>query len=815
MSLAPRFRKVVTPIFLSVSVLYLAGCSSSEERAQAHYDRGVELADQGEFVKAGLEFRNALKLDKDNVEALYALGNVVERQGEIQPAFRIYTSVAEQDPEHLPVRFKLIYMLLAANQVDAAQKYIDQVTALDSDNSETLVAQAAIALRTGKREEAERLAKDALKSDPELVDALVVLATSRMMASDPAGALEYLAKTPERSEGDIGLQVLRLSALDALGDEPGIEQLFGKLVELYPEQPAFTQAWARWYLSKDRKDDAELIVRQYATNNPANDSAQLQLIAFLNTYKDMDSARDELEKIIKQRDEQSGESLDLRIALGRLLFTSGAQTEAIDLMQSILTDTKDDQTQNRVRNILGAMFVDTEELDRAEELANEVLANDKKNVDALRLRASVKLLTNDSASAVDDILVALNEAPENAQLNGMLASAYERNGSSALAEEQYAKALALTKNSPTAGLPMVQFLLRHGKVEQAHRVLEAIRENAPTNVETLKLLAQLKLATQDWLGAQQVAETLRKLEESGEAGTADKITAAALEGLDRRADSLKVLEDSFASTENQQDILPSLIRAYVQSGQHEAAISHLESVLETEPTNILAQTLLGSVYTSMGRIDEAEKAFKAAATNDEGALGDTSLAQFYISTRNLDEAEKAVRDGMKKDPGSAALRLMLTSIMQQTERFDEAIAEYEDMFAQDPQSTVVANDLASLLSERRGDEQSLERAFEIAQRFRNSEIPQYLDTLGWIYYLRGEYSSALPLLRSAAQKLPDLGLAQYHLGMVLAAAGQTEQAIETFEKALELRTLMTEEDLANAEKHLDDLKNAPSAVENN
>jgi len=446
---------------------------------------------------------------------------------------------------------------------------------------------------------------------------------------------------------------------------------------------------------------------------------------------------------------------------------------------------------------------------------NEVLADDTKNVDALRLRASVKLLRNDSAAAVDDILVALNEAPESAQLNGMLARAYERNGSSALAEEQYAKALTLTKNSPEAGLPMVQFLLRHGKVEQAHRVLEAIRERAPTNRQTLELLAQLKLASQDWLGAQQIADTLRKLEQTSGDRTADKITAAALEGLDRRDDSIKLLQESFDNADNQQDVLPSLIRAYVQSGQQEAAVSHLDAVLESEPTNALAQALLGSVYMSMDRVDDAEKAFKAAAINDEGALGNTSLAQFYIATKRLEDAEEAVREGLKKDADSTALRLMLTSILQRTERFDEAIAEYETMFEEDPQSTVVANDLASLLSERRGDAQSLDRAFEIAQRFRNSEIPQYLDTLGWIYYLRGEYSSALPLLRSAAQKLPELGLAQYHLGMVLAAAGQTEQAIETIEKAIELKSLMTERDLADAQESLVELRKDLATNESN
>ena len=40
----------------------LTACSSKQERAQAHYERGLELLHDGEVAKAGLEFRNALSL---------------------------------------------------------------------------------------------------------------------------------------------------------------------------------------------------------------------------------------------------------------------------------------------------------------------------------------------------------------------------------------------------------------------------------------------------------------------------------------------------------------------------------------------------------------------------------------------------------------------------------------------------------------------------------------------------------------------------------------------------------------------------------
>ena len=325
-------------------------------------------------------------------------------------------------------------------------------------------------------------------------------------------------------------------------------------------------------------------------------------------------------------------------------------------------------------------------------------------------------------------------------------------------------------------------------------------------------MAQLRLEARDWVGAQEISQRLRELDKGKNGGEADKIAAAALSGLNKPSASIELLQKSLADSGNDQAVLPDLIRAYMQAGRQSAAIAYLKSLIDKAPSNIQAQILLGSVFLSMDEKDKAEKAFKLAAANDDsGTLGETALAQFYLTQNNPEEAEKAVRAGLKVDPRSTPLRLLLTTTLQQAERFDDAIAEYEAMFKEDPKSTIVANDLASLLSERRGDEKSLDRAFEIAQRFRNSEIPQYLDTLGWIYFLRGDYNSALPLLNSAAQKLTHVGLVQYHLAMALKALGESDRAIAKFEEAINLGTLMTDKDVTSARTSLDELRKSSSA----
>ena len=111
------------------------------------------------------------------------------------------------------------------------------------------------------------------------------------------------------------------------------------------------------------------------------------------------------------------------------------------------------------------------------------------------------------------------------------------------------------------------------------------------------------------------------------------------------------------------------------------------------------------------------------------------------------------------------MRLTYAGVLEQKADYEAAIAEYEKLLKQDPGSLIVANNLASLLSDRRSDKASLERAYSVAAVLRKSQVPPFQDTLGWIEYLRGDYKSATGLLEEAALALPQRAIAQYHLGM--------------------------------------------------
>ena len=795
-------------LFVIFGLAVLSGCDSPEERAQSHYKRGLELVNEGKPVKASLEFRNALKLKEGFVPALFELGKVERQQNRIQQAARIFARVVERAPEHLEARIHLSRILLLAGQLDESLKFADQAYALASTDLEVLVLKAAIALKLGNNADAVRFADAVLENQPDNVDALIVRAAERLAADDPKAALNYLQKGTERHDKNVGLQLFRMKSLASLKDEAGIENVFKKLIEYYPENTRFRYGLVQWYLRAGRKGDAETVMRKFAADSPDNIQAGLQLVRFLRREKGVEAAKEEL----RARVGGSAQVFAYRMALAELTFSQGKYEEATGLLKKLVSDSTKASEAARARVLLAQMMVSRQELVQADKQIEEVLKTDSTNVSALTVRASIRVARKQYNEAIEDLSIALNEEPESSSVLQLLAQVYELNGSTELARDHYANAARIEQFRPAVAMNFVRFLLRYGKSNQAERVLTEIRRVAPSNKEMLTLLARLRLARQDWLGAHEIADVLRKLEDNS--GTAELVLAEALSGQEKHEESIKLLQAVVSDKNDQNSPIANLVRAYVRAGKSDSAEHFLQTVLTANPKNLQAQALLASLHELSNRKDEAEKVFKALVENNpNNATAHRALAEFYLRTKRLEDAETAVRSGIEQNDRHLTLRLLLALILEQTGRYDQAITEYEKMYQEEPRSTIVANNYASLLADHRDDEESIKKAYSIAVRFRDTDIPQFMDTLGWLHYRIGEYDQAVTRLRIAATKLPNESLVHYHLGMAYKELGRSALAIQSLKQAIDLYGEKDDPNKNRAQTALDELLSATKVEE--
>jgi Tfp pilus assembly protein PilF len=249
---------------------------------------------------------------------------------------------------------------------------------------------------------------------------------------------------------------------------------------------------------------------------------------------------------------------------------------------------------------------------------------------------------------------------------------------------------------------------------------------------------------------------------------ADALEAGSLRGRGRPADALALLEGQ-AGQGGDAAAMAELVRRQVEAGETGAAQRYLEGVLAADAGNLPAQLLLAGVAAIAGDPAAAEARYRALIA------AAPRLADAYQALATLQAGEG--------EPAAAAATL--EAGLREAERdIAGAIDDYAALYARDSAATVVANNLASLLSAA-GETQDIDRAFAIARRLRDTDQPHFQDTYGWILHLRGASGRALDYLVPASEALPDMAQVWLHRGEAELALGRRIEARASFTRALE------------------------------
>jgi tetratricopeptide (TPR) repeat protein len=763
---------------LILALLPVAGCGSPEDRAKSYYDDGMKLMAAHDDARAAVEFKNAVKIKKDYVPAWLALAKIAERDGhwaEMVPPLR---TVVELDQKDVTDRLKLARLLLLSGGADEALKLVNDANDIDGHNADVLALRAVILFKLKDANGAIQAAQAVLDIDPKNSSAMSVIAADKMARGDTKGALQILDEATAQKD-DLGIDLYKLQILEKTQDLQQAETLLRKLAELYPTEPTFRKELVKLYVFQHRADDALKEQRAIIATLPNDQAAEMDLVRLLNTFTGAPAARQEL----LTRIAAGGDVFPYQIALAEFDFAQGNFDSSVQLLKSLISSASTPENILTAQTRLAELYLAKKQIEPAEALVSDILRKDNRNIGGLRLRAAIHMERGDLDPAISDLRQALNDQPRSPDLMLLLATAYERSGSIELAEKQFADAMRAANFAPNVGLNYVVFLQRRGSVARAEDVLTDLASRWPQNLQILSSLGQVKLQRQDWVGAQEIADSIRHL--GNDSGIADRIRGAALAGQNKFNESISVLQSAYDASPSASQPMAALVSAYVRAKQLDKAVAFLETVLKASPSNAEAYTLLGLIELATKQPEEALKNFNTAIAKDPKDInGYRALANFYLSQQKIDAAQDAIRAGLKEQPDSGVLHLMLASTEELKDNFDGAIGEYETMLSKEPGSLIVANNLASLLADHRTDKASLERARSLAVILQKSPVPQFKDTLGWIDYLNGENADAVRLLEEAAAALPNRPVVHYHLGMAYIATSQLSKAAEQLNTAL-------------------------------
>jgi tetratricopeptide (TPR) repeat protein len=275
----------------------------------------------------------------------------------------------------------------------------------------------------------------------------------------------------------------------------------------------------------------------------------------------------------------------------------------------------------------------------------------------------------------------------------------------------------------------------------------------------------------------------------------------ALDGGNMRA-AIPLLERGVEMEPQHKQAWNELGLAYLAAGNLDGAIRAFQKQLEINPSDEHANNYLGLAWERKQDFQNAAGAFRRQTQMNpldptaHASLGDTLLAQHDYG-QAVPELEKATI----LSPKNAQLEVDLGRAYAGAGRNNEAVAAFERAAAIS-RSSEILNEVAFNLAEQKlaldqaqryaegaiADATTNLRAVDLAHLTdkalgQTEEIASYWDTLGWIYFQRGDPDRAMRYIE-AAWVLSQDGEAGDHLAQIYEKSGDRERAVHACALAL-------------------------------
>jgi len=229
----------------------------------------------------------------------------------------------------------------------------------------------------------------------------------------------------------------------------------------------------------------------------------------------------------------------------------------------------------------------------------------------------------------------------------------------------------------------------------------------------------------------------------------------------------------------------ALAQMELQYGDMTGAGDRLRQLVRDEPENLQALVLYGRLLLALGDVTASQSVAQRALAIDHGSREAQRLAAEIDGRQGATGPAAAARPSASADslaePGTAGVLAGVSA--EQRGDTAEAIRQYESALREGEHSGVAANNLAWLYAVQ-GIQ--LDRALTLAEKADAlmPGNPDVLDTMGFVYLRRREYSEAITILHKAATLPASAGQADLaeqihkHLAEARVRAGISADEIE-------------------------------------
>ena len=753
------------------------------------------LVREGKLAAAMQQLRQAAQLAPASPEPLLLQGRIDAWLGQFARAERKTEASLKRMPRTEPVFHRVAALItltearLALAQIAAAARSQAALAALEPTAPETVLLAARIRLAQrnlqGGIDQLERLMVNA----PKFVQARMLLGAALLQHGDLELAQQelqqVLEQTPDNIEARKLLADVRLKlgepqsalnvltpALSAPAFDPQLLSLYGMAAKRAGNSRALTQALSA-------------VVRVH----PRDQAAKLNLAAVYLADGQVPRALALLEQV-----PDTGSVRRDRLLIAALAAVRGAPAADAEVGQLLRAHPKN----SGVLTLAADYYASQGQVPQARTLLKQALAIDPTALGVQIGLARIDVAMGHPGAAERRLRTVLSAAPRALPVRLALAGVLVRT-------HQYANARSVLEAAGKHAGPQVPFALARvalaqGDLKSATAELNRAIAAAPHDgllIEQAGVLLmqanQYSAALDRFSQATQIAPgDAAYWLNSARAQLALNQPLAARASL-RRADKL------------QPDWLPvvgTLALLDVREKDIPAALDRVDALAKREPRNPGVLTLKGVVEAAAGQTGVALADLEAAQRLHPSALVAVQLYRVELAAHAA-HPEQALVQWLARTPTDWPVRDLLGDYDLGVDQFRQAIVQYRQVIAVQPNNVVALNNLAWALNAigAHGAVAMAMRAHRLAPKSPNVD-----DTLGWALARTGRSAQALGYLEAATRLDPRDPDMAYHYAYALAHSGRKGEARTVLTRLLSEKTAFASR--KDAEQLLDSLKRA-------
>jgi tetratricopeptide (TPR) repeat protein len=726
----------------------LTGCSRDPNvRKQKYLESGQRYFDKGQYREAAIQFENAIQVDSRFVDAHYKLALTAMKLQQFPTAYQELVTTVQIQPDQYAAHLDLANLLILVHQFNDAKEHLDLLAQKQPNNPDVFIARASYYAATNNTSAALADMQKALQLDPSRSDSYLNLALLQSHGQQWDAAEANFKKAIELSPKSTNALISLGSFYQTRGRFPEAEQLFRRSVETAADDPNPRLSLAALYMAENKPGQAEEFLRQ-SKKDFANNSVGYRMLG------DFYFANNQLDK---------------------------ATTEYAALYQ--------DHSKDMVvkKNYIQLLIL-KDRLDDARKLNGEIVKAKPDDPDAQIYKGEIEIRSGKASDAVNTLQSVLKTDPDNpaaSVAHYQLGLAFDQLGNTNRAEAEWRDAVRLRND-----------------IVEAHRALAGVaihRSDAGALAQEADQIIALQPAAPDGYLLRAVAEIDRK-----QFSTADEYIKRSLEkepnnpaayvqlgnlrmAQSQYAEAQKAYQQALDQDPNSTDALGGVLNVDQVQKQPDRALARLKTQLSRYPQNVGFHIMLGVLMEQSKDLAGAEQEFKQASDLDKkNSEALVKLGVVQNERGNTEQALQTYIDGSKINPREIAFYLLAGGIYENKQDWDRAKQQYQKVLEIQPDNPFASNNLAYVMLQQGGN---VDVAFAMAQTARRQlpDNPSSADTLGWAFYHKHVYTSAINLFKEAVKKEPDNALFNYHLGLAYAKSGQAALARQQLDRLVKIK----------------------------